>query len=114
VYLAAGLPPALYVPSDGPVRFLESKNPIVGMIEGATYRSETMDVFRGDRFVLFTDGLVEVGEEPVPWVSGKDALSPALEALRGVPLDRLPGELVQAMRAGEGADDDVAVLAVEE
>jgi len=83
------------------------------MLEGAAYRSDSIDVARGDRFVLFTDGLVEVGSEPVAWVSGKEALIPAVEALRGTPLDRMPEAIVHAMRAGENADDDVAVLVVE-
>ena len=113
VFLSAGHPPALYVPAGGALRFLESKNPIVGMIEGATYRSDSIDVSRGDRFVLFTDGLVEIGSEPIAWVSGKDALIPVVEGLRGLPLDRMPEAIVQAMRAGDNADDDVAVLVVE-
>lgn len=113
VFLAAGHPPALYVPVNGPLRLLSNKNPMVGMIEGAAYRSESIDVARGDRFVLFTDGLVEVGAEPVAWVSGINALIPAVEGLRWLPLDQLPEAIVQAMRAGENADDDVAVLVVE-
>ena len=114
VFLAAGHPPALYIPVSGSCRFLECKNPLVGMIEGASYRSESMDVMKGDRFVLFTDGLVEVGEEPVPWVSGKDALIPVAEQLRGRPLASLPEDFVKAMgAAGDSADDDVAVLIIE-
>jgi len=117
VFLSAGHPPALFVPKDGHCRFLESVNPPVGMIEGASYRSESMDVSRGDRFVLFTDGLVETeapdGSGPVPWVAGKDALVPVAEALRALPLAELPEAIVQAMGAGQASDDDVAVLAVE-
>ncbi|MFA6507670.1 MAG: fused response regulator/phosphatase [Treponemataceae bacterium] len=113
VFLAAGHPPALYVPASGPCRFLECKNPLVGMIEGATYRSESIDVTRGDRFILFTDGLVEVGEEPAPWVSGKEALIPVAESLRAVSLSELPEALVKAMGAWDSVDDDVAVLVVE-
>lgn len=114
VFLSAGHPPALYIPVSGPCRFLECKNPLVGMIEGAAYRSETMDVSRGDRFVLFTDGLVEVGDPPAPWVEGIRALAPAAEKLRGLPLSDFPAALVKEMGAeGSGADDDVALLAVE-
>jgi len=114
VYLAAGHPPALYVPTTGPCRFLDCKNPLVGMIEGAAYRSESMDVSKGDRFVLFTDGLVEIGDPPLPWVAGKDSLVPAAEKLRHLSLADLPEALVKEMgAAGEGVDDDVAVLVVE-
>jgi sigma-B regulation protein RsbU (phosphoserine phosphatase) len=113
VFLAAGHPPALFVPTEGAIRFLECKNPLVGMIEGASFRSESIDVRRGDRFILFTDGLVEVGAEPIPWVSGKDKLIPIAERLRGLPLGEFPEALVAAMGASDNADDDVAVLVVE-
>ena len=63
--------------------------------------------------LLYTDGLVEVGEEPQPWVSGKDALLPVVDRLRNVPLAELPEAIVAEMGAGDKADDDVAVLAVE-
>lgn len=113
VYLAAGHPPALFIPADGEIRFVGVPNPLVGMIEGATYWSESMDVARGDRFVLFTDGLVENGERPVPWVTGKDALIPAAAELRGLGLSAFPEALAKAMGAVDSDDDDVAILAIE-
>lgn len=117
VYLSAGHPPALYIPKDGPCRLLESTNPPVGMIEGVVYHSESMDVTRGDRFVLFTDGLVETnapdGSGPVPWVTGVRSLPPAVDGLRALSLSELPEAIVQAMGSEGSADDDVAVLVVE-
>ncbi len=114
VYLSAGHPPALFIPASGECRFLECKNPLVGMIEGAVYKSESMDISTGDRFVLFTDGLVEVGDPPSPWVSGIKELIPAAEKLRKLPLQEFPSALVKELGAeGSGADDDVAVLVVE-
>jgi sigma-B regulation protein RsbU (phosphoserine phosphatase) len=117
VHLSAGHPPALYVPKDGPCRFLGCVNPPVGMIEGTTYHSETMDISRGDRFILFTDGLVEMeapdGSGPMPWVTGKNALIPIADRLRTMPLCDMPEAIVHAMGATDTADDDVAVLIVE-
>jgi sigma-B regulation protein RsbU (phosphoserine phosphatase) len=114
VLLAAGHPPALYIPAAGPIRFVGQPNPIVGLAEDVSFRTDTMDIEAGDRFVLYTDGLVEnAAQGGLPWVRAKDKLMPVAEELRGLPLAELPGALVQAMGAGEGADDDVAVLAVE-
>ncbi len=114
VFLSAGHPPAAYIPVEGPCRFLDAKGPFVGMVEELAYKSESMDVVTGDRFVLFTDGLVEgSGDASVSgWQLAKEKLLPVLEELRGAALDQLPSAIVSGMKAGD-ADDDVAVLAIE-
>jgi len=117
VFLSAGHPPALYLPAEGPCRFLVNKNPPVGMMEGVSYKADSVDVNKGDRFILYTDGLVEVpivpGEEAVSWVTGKDRLPGIVEGLRHLPLSDLPAALVAAMGTSESTDDDVAVLIAE-
>lgn len=114
VFLSAGHPPAVYVPTEGPCRFVSSRSPFVGMMEEQIYHSDSMDVHPGDRFVLFTDGLVEGGPdgELVGWQAGIDRLLPLLSEHRGLPLSELPGALVSLIGADTAADD-VAVLAVE-
>lgn len=112
VYMAAGHPSALYLPARGEARFLECENPMIGMIEESTYRSESMEVEEGDRFVLFTDGLVECGPSPEAWKRSRGGLLDVVGGLRGAPLAKLPEALVLAMGA-DRAKDDVAVLAVE-
>jgi phosphoserine phosphatase RsbU/P len=115
VYLAAGHPPAVMIPKEGPVRFLECENPFVGMLTDNVYEAATSDIEPGDRFLLFTDGLVElssIGAASRAWTESRERLLPALEELRGLSLDELPSALVEAMGADK-PDDDVAVLAVE-
>jgi sigma-B regulation protein RsbU (phosphoserine phosphatase) len=116
VFLAAGHPPALRIPKEGRVGFLESENPFVGMFQDTVYRAETIDASPGDRFVLYTDGLVEIASDEdgstLPWTESRERLLPLVEGLRGLPLDDLPGAIVRAMGAEE-AEDDVAVLAIE-
>jgi sigma-B regulation protein RsbU (phosphoserine phosphatase) len=112
VFLAAGHPPALFIPRKGPIRFANSKNPLIGMIEGSAYKSESMDVEPGDRFILYTDGLVEGGPERRTWTVAYEELLPLAEGLRGLPLADLPEALVHALGA-DSAEDDVAVLAIE-
>ncbi len=112
VFLAAGHPPAIYIPRDGPIRLVECENPFIGMMEESTYHSESMDVSQGDRFILYTDGLVELGEHKKNWTESNDRLLHVVEKLRSMPLGELPGAIVGAMGA-ETPEDDVAVMVVE-
>jgi len=116
VYLAAGHPPAVYIPAEGPLRFLECENPFVGMFTDTAYWSETIDVRKGDRFVLYTDGLVEIAAggdaASKSWTESRGRLLPVLEGFRGSSLEELPGAIVAAMGA-DRPDDDVAVLVIE-
>jgi phosphoserine phosphatase RsbU/P len=112
VLLVAGHPPAVFIPKEGPCRFVGGKGPLIGMIENATYRSETMDVQPGDRFLLYTDGLVEGGDPPVAWTASYQTLLPVVERLKDRDLGDLPNAVAEAMGAA-GINDDVALLAVE-
>ena len=112
VYLVAGHPPAVYIPKEGDCRFLGGKGPLIGMIEGASYHSETMDVSPGDRFLLYTDGLVEGGDPPSAWTASFQNLLPVVETLRGSSLSELPWAVSEAMGAAS-IHDDVAILVIE-
>jgi len=112
VYLAAGHPPALFIPKDGPIRFADSENPFIGMFKGSSYEANSMDVREGDRFVLYTDGLVEFGPEKKTWPELYGRLSEIGEQLRGIPLAELPEAFVHVMGSDE-PEDDTTILAVE-
>jgi len=112
VFLAAGHPPALYLPKDGPVSFASCENPCIGMMEGSSYEARTIDVASGDRFILYTDGLVETKTDTRAWIESYLRLAALAEDLRGLSLDELPSALVLAAGADK-QEDDVAVLAVE-
>ena len=112
VYLAAGHPPALFIPKDGPIGFANSENPFIGMFKGSSYKANSMDIKEGDRFLLYTDGLVEIGSEKKTWLESYGRLSEIGERLREIPLDELPEAFVHALRT-DVPDDDTTVLAVE-
>ena len=112
VFLAAGPPPAVFIPKEGPIRLVECENPFIGMIEDSEYHSESMDVQPGDRFLLYTDGLVELGEDKAGWMESHSRLLEAAQLLRQLPLAELPLAIVRSLGA-DNPDDDVAVLVVE-
>jgi len=112
VFAAAGHPPALYLPKDGPISLAECENPFIGMLEESSYRSVSMDVHEGDRFILYTDGLVELHLEQEPSLDLNKRLMDVAAGLRDLPIGELPAALVREMGADK-PDDDVAVMAVE-
>jgi sigma-B regulation protein RsbU (phosphoserine phosphatase) len=58
-YAAAGHPPLLRW-GDGTLRRLESNGCLIGMMEDGHYPVLTTTIERGDRFLLYTDGVTEV------------------------------------------------------
>lgn len=113
VFVAAGHPPAVYIPIHGEPRFIGEPSPIIGMIEGMHYQPETLDVQKGDRFLLYTDGLIEDDRVGASWVEGKDILLPLAQTLSDVPLGKIPRTVVKRLGREGDADDDIAVLAIE-
>jgi serine phosphatase RsbU (regulator of sigma subunit) len=61
-YLNCGHVQPLLISESGP-RPLEESNLIVGLIEGAVYRSAQFQLVKGDRIVLATDGITEAENE---------------------------------------------------
>lgn len=83
------------------------------MIEGMHYQSETLDIQKGDRFLLYTDGLIEDDRIGASWVEGKDVLLPLATTLQDVPLEKAPLAVVKRLGREGTADDDIAVLVIE-
>ena len=114
-FAAAGHPPAILV-SDGCIRLLQSQNGILGCL-AETAPTESVDEIElksGDRFILYTDGLVEVfnREEDMLGVEGFSQL--VLDSAK----HKLP-EMRQAILDGVAAwshgplTDDVSLVIVE-
>lgn len=115
-YTCAGHPPIVYIPDEGACRLLESRNPPIGIGEEMTYHTESMDVFHGDKFILFTDGLVELPDKTSgktqAWTDGVGALLGHAEKIRKLPLEEIPEALLKSTAGSAKADDDIAILVV--
>lgn len=112
IHFASGGHPACfwYRPATGQIRELESTGPMLGLIEGADFEASTVRVQKGDRFLLYTDGVTEGkrGHE----MFGHDPLKAILQTSSS------PEELVREvwMRLDGFVDehvDDVTILAFE-
>jgi serine phosphatase RsbU (regulator of sigma subunit) len=100
-YVNCGHVPPLLIRSDGTVTELETANPIVGLIELATYSASQITLGPGDRILLATDGVTEVKDR-----SGNLISIEGFIALAHLPtIDEIVRELHQIQAAPEAQDD---------
>ena len=106
--MSAGHLPPLLLGADAKVGYLPRRGCASGRTDDtATYREETFEFPVGSTLLMYTDGLVEVREEPLD--EGLERLrSAAADADQG--LERLCDRVVDTMTGGEHPDD-VALLA---
>ncbi|MFH1892154.1 MAG: GAF domain-containing SpoIIE family protein phosphatase [Candidatus Zixiibacteriota bacterium] len=117
-YTNAGhLPPFIHNKYSGELRQLTTGGIIVGQFEDFEYMHETIDLVRGDRILLFTDGVTECVNR-ADQMYGREELEKFFAA-RG---DMRPQELVDQLKtvldeftlgAGESQFDDTTAVVVE-
>jgi PAS domain S-box-containing protein len=113
-FAGAGHPPAMIVRPGEEPRLLESRSIVLGLMPDAVDEEATLDVDlqRGDRIVLYTDGLTDVfdsrgeilGVEGVQRIVRETAVLPFPEMKEGI-LDR-----IAAWREGPPKDDTSLVM----
>ncbi len=100
-FLNCGHVPPLLISSAGEIVELETANPIVGLIEQATYSASEITLRPGDRILLTTDGVTEIKNR-----SGQLISTEGLIALAHLPtLDEIVNELQQIQASPEAQDD---------
>ena len=109
-YARAGHVPPFLRRTDGVVERLNGAGgPPLGLMEGAAYRSATVDLAAGDELLIVTDGITEA-MDPLLHLFGEDRIAEAIGDRGGVGLlDRLLGE-VRVFEAGNAQSDDIAAV----
>jgi sigma-B regulation protein RsbU (phosphoserine phosphatase) len=108
-YAAAGHP-AMLMLRNGAVTEVAENGLLLAATEQATYSEITMPLEPGDRFLLYTDGLVEARNAEGKLL-GEDALSAAFLATAGLAPDQAADSIVTtAERWAVSQDDDLTVL----
>ncbi|MEM8994965.1 MAG: SpoIIE family protein phosphatase [Acidobacteriota bacterium] len=112
-YVSGGHNPSILV-TGGETRELSSTGPIVGLVPGATFRCETVDLEPDSTLLIYTDGVTELenddGEE-----LGLEPLLELLAAGRWSTINDLVEEIGALMRAfahREQFDDDTTLVVV--
>jgi hypothetical protein len=114
-YASAGHEPAYCLAAGGTLRELSSTGSLIGIGLNSTWETGTFPAGRGDRLLLLTDGIAEaLGVDGRPF--GRERVSRLLDGCRDISLDEVIQRVDKALaehRAGEQAEDDVTLLAIE-
>lgn len=113
-YVSAGHPPALVVDAEASVRELEGGNPFIGAFTGIRYAENITALQRGDRLVLYSDGIIEA-RSPTGVLFGESRLHDLVSVQRDVDVLKASDAVMRAiLEFSEGVlRDDAAILVVE-
>jgi phosphoserine phosphatase RsbU/P len=110
----AGQPPIIMISSTGEVNRIDSTGDIIGMFDSVAFETIEKSVKPGDRFILYSDGLVEVkSKTPADREAGVQKLLSLCQALPRRSVAFLVEELKNAMFETMEPEDDIVVVGVE-
>ena len=112
-YANAGHLPPIVLSADGAVRRLETGGTVVGLFPDCDYAEETIELYPGDIFIAFSDGITEPENEFGEF--GEDRLVETVATNRHQPLERITEHVISAVQdwigSTEQPDDITVVLA---
>jgi len=113
ILVNAGHPPVLYAPVDKKTELIELSGDILGMFEDVLFGSIEIKVKSGDRFFLFTDGLIERPDDRQVWTGGLQGLLEASAFIKDCPVSESAERLKDILMGDIVPKDDVVVLGFE-
>jgi sigma-B regulation protein RsbU (phosphoserine phosphatase) len=113
VYIA-GQPPVLYIPVQGQIQLIDKSGDIIGIFPNVKFGHADIDVKRGDRFVLYSDGFIEVTKSKSARRS--EGIARLMELCEKQRLDSIQG-IIQKMVASayheQVPNDDMVAMVIE-
>jgi sigma-B regulation protein RsbU (phosphoserine phosphatase) len=112
-YSNAGHLPPIILARDGSTRRLDVGGTVVGLFDYVEYEKQTVELYPGDLFIAFSDGMTEPENEFGEF--GEERLVETISTYRDLPLDRICEHAVAAVQdwigSNEQPDDVTLVLA---
>ena len=106
-----GHPPVIYHAIGKDPVIIKGEGDVLGIFSEVLYTEASIKVSDGDRFYMYSDGLIEIDSV---WSANVDALRDEITRLGLLPLDEVVQTLSTSMLGeGQQPDDDVVILAVE-
>ncbi|MFF5155814.1 SpoIIE family protein phosphatase [Streptomyces sp. NPDC000348] len=111
---SAGHPLPLLLAPDGSVRAVAQPQTLLGVVEDATYTSETFEMYSGDTLLCVTDGVTERRSGSRQFDDG-DGLATALSGCAGMDAEPIAERITQLVHAfgARPPADDLALLVLQ-
>ncbi len=109
----AGHLPVLYLPVGGEAEYISVRGTPVGILADAYFETCDIKTNKGDRFFLFSDGLLERADTRRVWTAAIDEVLPVAEKLRDIPIKETTQRLNDLMSQDSPPDDDIVIMAIE-
>ena len=110
----AGHPPVVYMPKGKKPFFIKVPGDILGMFSDAAFGIKKIAVNKGDRFFVYSDGMVESKEKKISWVAGVQGLLSIFEGVDKMDLPDIPNTLIARLFNGDTIlEDDIVLLCIE-
>jgi len=109
----AGHPPVVYFPVGKDPYLIRTEGDILGMFKDAQFGSQTLKVSEGDKFLIYSDGLVESAKNKITWATGAGSLLPVYQKIAQESYEKIPGQLIEELFGGDDfPEDDIVVMCV--
>ena len=110
----AGHPPVIYLPKEGEARLIDLDGDILGMFKEVYYGQQDIKVSPGDRFLLYSDGLIERPALKKVWTKCLPEILKACSNIKNIPIQALAQKLARMMIDNTcKPEDDIVVLGFE-
>ncbi|MBN1603187.1 MAG: fused response regulator/phosphatase [Chitinispirillaceae bacterium] len=114
VIINAGQPPVLFIPKNGPVRSIAVSGDIIGAFENVVFEELELGVQPGDRFLLYSDGIIETGNKsPAARENGIAALIGMCEKSKDKNLNDFVAHIPSQVFQNVAPDDDIVILGID-
>lgn len=112
--VGCGHPPVCYVPVNGNARTLDLDGDVIGIFNNVIFGEEVLKVSKGDRFYMYTDGLIENSQEKLVWSEGTEKMLEACKMAGDVPVLEAPEKITEILVPDRSLlEDDVVLVAIE-
>jgi len=110
-----GHPPPVFIPRKNKIFPIELNGDVLGAFTDVVFGHKTIRVSKGDKILIYSDGLIETPETSKSWANMTSELVEVVDNIRDFGVRDLPRSLYSVMHDGglKRADDDIVVLSVE-
>lgn len=112
--VSSGHPPVCYVPVNGEPRTIELEGDVIGIFKNVLFGEEELTVAPGDRFYMYTDGLIESSDKKIVWSEGAEKMLEACIKVNDLPVNEAPKKISEILAPDlSKLEDDIVVVAIE-